>query len=118
MEVIDNTDRKIIALLRETPRESNRALARALGLSEPNVAARIARLEQQGVLRVMAVVDMHAIGYEHVAVVGIRVSNRHPDAVAAELTRLPEIWGVNCTFGRYQLVCTLLARDTQHLRVL
>jgi DNA-binding Lrp family transcriptional regulator len=112
---IDELDLRIIAELKEEPRATNRALARALRLSEANIAARISRLEAQGVLRVTPVVDMHALGYHDVAVLGIRVGDRHPDDVAAELIKLPEVMGLNCTFGRYQLVSFTLARDKHHL---
>ncbi len=113
--IIDEIDSQIIALLKEAPRSTHRSLAQAMQLSEPNVAARVSRLEELGILRVMAVVDMHAVGYEHVAVFGIRIADRYPDDVAADLVDLPETMSVNCTFGRFQLVCILLARDKQHL---
>ncbi len=112
---IDETDYRIIAHLKEDPRTTNRALARALQLSEPNIAARVARLEEMGILRIMAVVDMHAVGYEHVVIVGVGVGDSHPSEVANELVELPEVLGVNSTFGRYQLVCIVLARDKRHV---
>ncbi len=112
---IDELDLRIIAYLKEDPRASNRALARALQLSEPKVTARVAKLEAQPALRVMAVVDMHTVGYQDVVVLGIRVGDLHPDDVAAELVRIPEVIGVNSTFGRYQLVSLMLARDKHHL---
>lgn len=112
---IDELDLRIIAQLKEEPRASNRALARALHLSEPKISARVAKLEARSALRVMAVVDMHAVGYQDVVVLGIRVGDVHPNDVAAELVRLPEVIGLNSTFGRYQLVGLMLAQDKHHL---
>lgn len=115
---IDDLDLRLIEKLKQEPRASTRSLARAIALSEPNVATRIAQLETGSILRVMAVVDMHTIGYEDVVVLGVRVSNRHPDEVAAVLIGIPEIMGLNSTFGRYQLVGFMFARNKHHLGAL
>jgi DNA-binding Lrp family transcriptional regulator len=112
---IETADLRIIECLKESPRAANRTIARDAKLSEANVATRIASLEARGILSVMAVVDMRTVGYEDVVVVGVRVGDRHPDDVAAELTAMPEVMGLSSTFGRYQLVCFILARDKHHL---
>ena len=112
---IEESDLRIIACLKDNPRAANRTVARAVQLSETNVATRIANLESRKVLKVMAVVDMRAAGYEDVVVVGIRVGNRHPDDVATDLIGLPEVMALSSTFGRYQLVSFIFARDKHHL---
>ena len=112
---LDRIDTKLISLLTDEPRSTHRALADGLGLSESNVASRLARLEQSNVIRVMAMVDREAVGYAHHAVFGIRISGRLPDDVAAEIVKLPEANVVHYTFGRFHLVVTLLARDKSHL---
>jgi DNA-binding Lrp family transcriptional regulator len=49
--VLDDTDRRLLELLREDARRSSRKLARMLGVSAPTVASRLRRLEQMGVIR-------------------------------------------------------------------
>lgn len=112
---LDEIDTQLIALLSAEPRATHRALANSVGSSESNVAVRLTRLEEANVIRVMAMVDMEAVGYSHYAVFGIRVVDRSPDEVAAAIAMLPESTGIHYTFGRFQLVVLLLARDKVHL---
>lgn len=112
---MDATDEKLIVLLKREPRATNRSLAAAVGLSEPTVAARIARLEEQEILRVMAVLDMGEAGFEHLVIFGIRVADRHPADVAAAIVAIPQVQGLTSTFGRFELVGTAFARDKADL---
>lgn len=112
---LDEIDMQLIALLSEGPRSTHRALADSMRLSESNVASRLARLEEGNVIRVMAMVNMEAVGYSHYAVFGIRIVDRSPDEVAAAIAKLPESTGIHYTFGRFHLVVLLLARDKEHL---
>jgi DNA-binding Lrp family transcriptional regulator len=112
---LDAVDEKLIALLKAEPRQTNRALAAALDLSEPTVASRIAKLEKEGSLRVMAVIEPAAAGYRHSAVFGVRVADRHPDEVAHDLARIPDVVAIASTLGRFELVGILFARNQREL---
>jgi Lrp/AsnC family leucine-responsive transcriptional regulator len=60
---LDETDRKIIALLQDDARMTNAAVAAQVGLTAPSVFERIRKLEQRGVIRgYSAVIDPIAIG--------------------------------------------------------
>lgn len=48
---LDETDRKLVALLRHDARRTATSLARALNLSRTAVQARIARLERDGIIQ-------------------------------------------------------------------
>ncbi|MDR6146546.1 Lrp/AsnC family leucine-responsive transcriptional regulator [Sphingomonas sp. SORGH_AS870] len=48
---LDETDRKLVALLRHDARRTTTSLARALNLSRTAVQARIARLERDGIIQ-------------------------------------------------------------------
>ncbi|MFW6117250.1 MAG: winged helix-turn-helix transcriptional regulator [Thermoproteota archaeon] len=50
MEELDEKDRKIISLLVEDPHQSQSAIARQLGLSQPAIYARIKRLREKGIM--------------------------------------------------------------------
>ena len=115
---MDDLDRQLVSALREEPRATARALSRSLGVGEPAVAARIRRLQEDRELRVMALLEMGALGYEHFALFGIRVDDRLPDVVAKELIEIPEVQGLTATSGRFELTGTLFARDKPHLRAL
>src|SRR3954453_20458750 len=61
---LDEVDRRILVLLSEDCRRSQRALARELGMSAPAVGERIGRLERLGVIRGYGIqVDWSAAGY-------------------------------------------------------
>lgn len=60
---LDDTDRRIIALLQNDARMTNAAIGAKVGLTAPSVFERIRKLEQRGVIRgYSAVVDPIALG--------------------------------------------------------
>ncbi len=112
---VDDLDLALIARLREEGRESNRSLADALGVNDATVAARLRRLEDDAIVRVVAVTDMAAFGHDLLAFGKVQVSGRPVMEVGAELTDLEECIGVVVTTGRVDLVVSVLARDRAHL---
>jgi len=58
----DETDREIIRLLQGDPDLSHRGIAKHVGLTQPAVSARIARLRRTGHLRLQAGMDVAAVG--------------------------------------------------------
>ena len=70
---LDDTDYQIMALLRKDGRMPYRALAKAIGVTETTVRARVRRLEDSDTLRVVAVTDFEAAGYSMMLAVGIQV---------------------------------------------
>ncbi|HEV7207784.1 MAG TPA: Lrp/AsnC family transcriptional regulator [Mycobacteriales bacterium] len=69
---MDDTDRRIVTALRADARATWAELGRAVGLSAPSVAERVARLERAGVVTgYHAAVDAAAVGLGVTALVGI-----------------------------------------------
>ncbi len=112
---IDELDAAIIERLKADARATNRALADELGVTEQTIAARIRRLEDAKLLRVMAILDMEAAGYGLFVIAGIQVSGRPPAEVAVELAGLPSVSGVAACLGGFELIATLYARDERAL---
>src|SRR5690606_6034390 len=92
-----------------------RSLAEALGVNDATVAARLRRLEEEAIVRVVAVTDMAAFGHEHLAFALLRCAGRPVLEVGAELAEMEEAIGVVVTTGRVDLVLSVLARDRAHL---
>src|SRR2546429_7056499 len=109
----DELDRRIIEALQANGRESFRAIAARVGVSEATVRARYARLTAEGILQVVAVTNPLGLGYEQ-ALVGVKTSGS-PATVADAIARWPEADYVIATAGQFDLVVELVATDRRHL---
>jgi Lrp/AsnC family transcriptional regulator, regulator for asnA, asnC and gidA len=109
----DELDRGIIEALQANGRESFRAIAARVGVSEATVRARYGRLTTEGILQVVAVTNPLGLGYEQ-ALVGVKTSGS-PERAADEVARWPEADYVIATAGQFDLVVELVATDRRHL---
>src|SRR5256885_17185608 len=86
-DVLDGTNRRLLAELQADGRLSLAELGRRVGLSSPAVADRLARLERESVITgYRADIDPRALGYPLSAVIRIRPAPRALPKVA-ELAR-------------------------------
>lgn len=115
-EVLDEVDEQLIELLRADGRASNRSLASELGMAETTVSARIRRLADANIMRVVAVTDTEAFGFDVMCVTAVQVEGRSHRDVGADLAEIPEVVSVTLVLGPYDIVMTVLARDRDHLR--
>jgi Lrp/AsnC family transcriptional regulator for asnA, asnC and gidA len=115
---LDELDYAIIDLLREDGRLPYRAIARELGLSEATVRSRVKRLEDSGTMRVVAVTDIEAAGYQMLLAIGVQVENRSPSDVAADLAKIAEIFSVNVVVGTHDVEVLVVAEDLDALNSL
>ena len=118
--VLDDVDLALLIALAEDARQSQRALARAIGMSPPAVADRLARLERTGVIRgYRADVDWAALGYPVVVYLAVTSG---PGSDLGEITRaisaLPEAQEMSVVTGGLDLLVRLRVRDHEHLRAL
>lgn len=115
---LDDTDHRIIALLRADGRLPYRSIARELGLTEATVRARVRRLEESRTMRVVAVTDIEAAGYGMLLAIGVQVESRSPEEVARELAAIPEVFSVNVVVGAQDLEILMVAEDQAALHQL
>lgn len=116
---LDQVDLKLLKLLAADARLSQRALARAIGMSAAAVSERVARLEGVGVIvGYHAAIDYAALDRTLTAHVAIRSSAASTDhlEIARRLMELPEVESVDVVMGPMDLVAKLRVRDTAHLR--
>ncbi|MCL4368399.1 MAG: Lrp/AsnC family transcriptional regulator [Actinobacteria bacterium] len=74
MTIVDEIDRKILALLQRDGRMTNAAVGAEVGLTAPSVFERIRKLEQRGVIRgYSAIVDAAALGKTLTALIRLTV---------------------------------------------
>lgn len=112
---IDSLDEKIIAALRDNGRIATRDLAHVVGVKEATVRAHLRRLEDNNIVRVVAMRDLSALGYDCVSAVGVQVRGRPAAAVAADLAKIEQVITVAVAIGAHDLEVQLVARDLYEL---
>lgn len=108
---LDDTDHRIIALLRGDGRLPFRSIARELGVTEATVRARVRRLEESRTMRVVAVTDIEAAGYGMLLAIGVQVESRSPEEVARDMAAIPEVFSVTVVVGAQDLEILVVAQD-------
>ena len=111
----DATDRAIVELLRQNGRTTNQQIAENLGLTATTVSSRIKRMEDANQLRVVAVSDFAAHGFNFLMEVAIEVDGRPASEVGEELARFPEVFAVHLVTGRYDLDMLVALKDFDDL---
>lgn len=116
---MDETDRRIVALLRENARRSFADIGSHVHLSAPAVKRRIDRLEADGVIQgYTAVVDPRAYGWHAEAFVDLYCEGRMPaDAIRAAVEGEPGVASAHTVAGEASALLHVKARDTQDLEL-
>ncbi len=115
---LDDVDNAIIALLREDGRMPYRAIAKSVGVTEATVRSRVRRLEESDTMRVVAVTDIGAAGYDMLLAIGVQVESRSPEDVARELAEIREVFSVNVVVGTHDVEILVVAQDQDALHEL
>lgn len=97
---LDKVDLQIIRILQRDGRTPNTDIARDLGVSESTVRNRISRLIEKKVIQIVAVADPFKLGLDVAAMIKIHSDVKKVDSVAAELSKINEIWYVALATGR------------------
>ncbi|MCW4049724.1 MAG: Lrp/AsnC family transcriptional regulator [Candidatus Bathyarchaeota archaeon] len=91
--MIDEVDRKILDEYLEDSRQSYREIARKTDLSPGTVAARVAKMEEKGIIKKYTIqVDHEKLGYDLTVLINVRIGDASLffDGGDHELTKLPE----------------------------
>lgn len=111
----DDTDLGIVSQLRLNGRATNQQIAEVLGLTATTVSSRIKRMEDADQLRVVAVSDFAAHGFNVLMEVAIEVDGRPASEVAAELAKFPEVLAAHLVTGRYDIDILVALHDFDDL---
>ncbi len=112
---MDELDRLILSALQKDGRTPFTHIAREVGVSETTVRTRYSQLIEEGVVRVVGIVDPAALGFRAPAVVGISVEPGQTAAVAEAIQKLGEVSYLVATLGSFDLIVELFCRDLPHL---
>ena len=112
--VLDEISKQIIEQLQHDGRQSYAAIGKAVGLSEAAIRQRVQRLQEAGVLQIVAVTDPLTLGFNRQAMIGVKCEGdlvRTADSLAA----IEEIDYVVVTAGSFDLLCEVVCEDDDHL---
>ena len=106
--MIDELDRRLIALLRADSRTPAASLAKALRVSRGTVQNRIERLMRDGVLQGFTVKTRPDLEANRVrAVMSIAIEGERSGAVVRALKGFPQVAAIHTTNGRWDLIAEL-----------
>jgi DNA-binding Lrp family transcriptional regulator len=115
---LDELDRALLVLLLERPRAGLREHARTLDVARGTVAARFVRLQESGVITGFGPrVSPRAFGYSMLAFVHLDLTQGYLDSVVSDLTAIPEVVEAYTVTGDGDLLCHVVARDTEALEI-
>jgi Lrp/AsnC family transcriptional regulator for asnA, asnC and gidA len=111
---LDEVDKRIIGALQADGRRPYSRIAADLEVSESVVRYRAQRLEQAGVLQVVGIADPLRIGFDRMALIGLKVRPGALEHVCQEVTAFPETSYVAAIAGTYDVIVEVICRDTAH----
>ena len=115
----DEVDARLITALRNNPRVGLLEVARQLGVARGTVQARLAKLESSGVITGHGPeIDPHALGYTVTAFVLIELAQGRLSEAVEVMDAMPEVLEADGVSGPQDLICRVVARDTEHLQEL
>lgn len=115
---VDELDLMLLRALAVDARQSQRALARAVGMSPPAIADRLARLERSGAIRGYRVeIDWAALGYPVVVYLAVTAGpGTDLSQIIRAIRQLPEAQDMSVVTGGLDLLVRFRVRDHTHLR--
>jgi len=79
-------------------------LARRIGVSEPTARKKLARLQEEKVIRIAAIADPIDLGYDAPAYIGLDVERSKIREVAAAIAKYPTVSSVVVATGPYDVI--------------
>ena len=114
-EDVSELDKRIIEHLQADGRRPYTQIAADLGVSEAAVRARTNRLIERGILQVVGVTDPLKLGFQQMAMIGIRCESDRLISVAERVADMPEVDYVVITAGTYDLLIETVCEDNDAL---
>ncbi len=111
---LDDLSKAIIEQLQQDGRRAYATIGKAVGLSEAAVRQRVQKLQESGVIQIVAVTDPLTVGFNREAMIGIRCEG-DIDPVAEALTAMPDVSYVVATAGSFDLLVEVVAEDDDQL---
>ncbi|MDA8529872.1 Lrp/AsnC family transcriptional regulator [Candidatus Poseidonia alphae] len=113
---LDETDRRLLSLLNDDARQSQRQLARQLGVAQGTVTNRIKRLEEAGVISgYSAVLNPEQIGWSMTIMAGLRIVKGSMIDVQQKIAADPRVFAVYDVTGDWDSMVLARVKDREDL---
>ena len=112
--ILDDISKRIIEQLQADGRQSYASIGKAVGLSEAAVRQRVQRLQEAGVMQIVAVTDPLTLGFRRQAMIAVK-SDGDLAKVADHLAEIEEVDYVVITAGSFDLLLEVVCEDDDHL---
>jgi Lrp/AsnC family transcriptional regulator for asnA, asnC and gidA len=107
---VDDLNISIIRHLQEG-RKSYKIIAEDLGVSENTVRSRVGKLEEEGVLEIVGLVDPEAVPRHRVVMVGVKLTTMNLVKKGEEFSRVRGVVSVSVVTGRFDLILVVLLKE-------
>jgi Lrp/AsnC family transcriptional regulator for asnA, asnC and gidA len=108
---IDDLDRNIIKELQLDGRMPLREVARNLGIAEATVRLRLKRLQDEGILQIVAFADPTKLGPSHMALLFLTIDPAHHAEIIAALSEWSQVSYLSTTLGDSDICAQVVCAD-------
>lgn len=113
---MDHIDKQLLMMLQENARIPLKQLAEKVYLSSPAVAARIERLENQGIIKGYHTdIDWLKLGYHITAFINLEVVPAQKPEFYPFIKACPNVMECNCVTGNYSMLIKVCFQSTMDL---
>ncbi len=115
-KLLDKIDRKLLRLLQENARYSLKQLSEKVFLSSPAVAARIEKLEKEGIISGYQVkINPERVGYHITAFINLEMSPEQKAVFFPYIATVPNVVECNVVSGNYTVLMKVYFPSTSDL---
>ena len=114
-EILDETDLKILEILRKDGRATFAEIAAQLHVSPGMIRQHYNRLVAHGYLKVVAITNPVHRGLKTMALIGVRTDGNQMLKVADKIAKLKEVVYLVVVSGRYDIMIEVFCRDHEDL---
>ena len=107
---VDELNISIVRHLQEG-RKSYKIIAEDLGVSENTVRSRVSKLEEEGVLEIVGLVDPEKVPRHRVVMVGVKLTTMDLVKKGEAFSRVRGVVSVSVVTGRFDLILMVLLKE-------
>lgn len=112
---LDDLDHRIIDILAQDARVSNRSIASDLGVNEGTIRGRIKRLQQENLIAFTALTGFRLEKATNIAFLAVQADVAHARRIARDIAHMPLVKSVMIVLGPFNIMATCLYDDLDNL---